>query len=91
MNNYKPIALSDADQARMRDLNDKTTGIRRMIDTFVSSGERRFAELQQEGREMFEDFAKTYDLDTKHVTYVPSPDGRFLVPTAVVLVDGPVA
>lgn len=80
---FKPVALSDGDAARMRDVNDKTAGVQRMVQMFVETGERRMAELQKQGREMFEEFAKTYNLDLKHVVYQPSPDGKNLVPMQV--------
>ncbi len=88
MFNLKAIDLEPEDQARMRDLNDKTAGVQRMIQMFVESGERRIAELQGQGRVLFEDLGKKYNLDLNHVVYQPSVDGKQLVPTMVNLVDG---
>lgn len=86
LDDIKPVALDAADQALLRDLNDKTAGIQRMMVMFTESGERRFADLQKQGRELFEGFATKYGLDFKHVAYQPSPDGKSLVPTTISLV-----
>jgi hypothetical protein len=80
---YKEIILDAEDQAALRDLNDKTAGVQRMIQMFVESGERRMAQLQQQGRETFGRLAEKYGLDLKHVSYVPSDDGTKLIPIAV--------
>lgn len=82
---FEDVALDAEDQARMRDLNDKTAGVQKMLQMFVETGERRFAELQKQGRELFEGFAIKYNLDFKHVTYQPSQDGTKLVATHVSL------
>lgn len=85
MLNLKPVKLEPEDQAAMRNLTDKTQGVQRMIQMFVESGERRLAELQQEGRVIYEGLAGKYKLDLKHVNYIPSPDFKTLIPTTVQL------
>lgn len=85
MFNLKPVLLDAADQARMRELNDHTAGVQRMVQMFIESGERRMSELQAEGRTLFESLAKKHNLDLQHVVYVPSPDGTSLIPTQVKL------
>lgn len=88
MQAYKSVVLDDADVARLASLTDKQQGVQRMIQMFVESGERRLAELQQEGRQTFTDFAEKYGLDLQHVQYVPSADGKKLVPKTVMLNAG---
>jgi hypothetical protein len=77
------VTLSENDAKRLRDLNDKQTGLQIAINGFVENGQRRAAELQLQGRELFTEFAKTYNLDLAHVEYVPSQDGTELVVTTV--------
>jgi hypothetical protein len=83
MFNLKDVPLEAADQARVRDLNDKTAGIQRMMQMFVETGERRIAELQGQGRKLFEELSEKYGLDLNHVVYQPSLDGTKLIPTHV--------
>lgn len=88
MLNLKPVALDQGDQAKVRALNDATAGVQRMIQMFMESGERRMAQLQEQGRETFAELGKKYGLDLEHVAYVPSNDGTQLVPVTVRLANG---
>lgn len=81
--NYKAIELDAADQARVQQMNDKTVGVQRFVQSVVEMGERRVAELQEGGRSMFKDFEKKYGLDLAHVTYQPNAEGTKLVPMYV--------
>lgn len=79
------VALDAADQQRVAALNDATMGVQRMMDSFMSMGERRMAELQAQARTLWTDLGQKYGLDLQHVQYVPSEDGTALVAKAVQL------
>lgn len=81
--NIPTVTLSEGDARRLRDLNDKQAGLQRAVQGFVEVGERRAAELQAQGRELFTELAKSYNLDLVHIEYVPSADGTQLVPRSV--------
>lgn len=84
---YEVVKLNDADAARLRKLNDTQRGFQNFLQQMMTAGERRSAALQQEGRELFAEFAKTYGLDLARVSYTPSQDGMTLVPVAVRLAN----
>lgn len=81
----KEVILDEADAARVRDINDKTIGVQRAMQMFQETSERRVAALQAEGRSMFQDFAKKYNLDIDRVAYQPSADSTKLIPMQIML------
>ena len=86
---YPKVALTPEQAAAMRAHQDKVMGLQRAMAMFVENGERRGAQLQQEGRELYEGIAKVHGLDLERVQYVPSRDGNELVPVMVKVNEDP--
>lgn len=79
------VKLLPAEAKALRKLNDKKAGIDNFIQTIVSQGETRIAELQTEGRGIWEGIQKQHDIDLDNVNYVLDNDGEHLVPTGMKL------
>lgn len=62
-------------------LNAAREGVAGFVQQVVTAGERRNAELVEQGRALWEAVAKKYDLDLQHVAY-EYQDGK-LVPVQV--------
>ena len=84
---YRPVDLDVAEQSRLREIQEKSAGLAKLQDQLLTMCQARMSEMQQMGRTFFEEIAKKYGLDLKHVEYAPSPDFTQLVPVAVHLVS----
>ena len=79
------ICLTKEEASKLSKLNDKTMGVKNFVTTVTQQGEDRIAELQQEGRIIWEDLKNTYDLDLETINYTLSDDGKWLVPVGMKL------
>jgi len=77
------IELTKAETATLAKVGDKKAGIDNFVKTVVAQGETRLAELNVEGRDVWDKLAKTYDLDLKNVNYAISDDGTKLIPVGM--------
>jgi len=77
------VKLNKDHAARLKKLGDKKAAVDQFVRTVCQQGENRMAEIQQEGRDIWLDVAKTYDLDLNKVNYDLSDDGETLVPVQV--------
>ena len=81
--NYPKIPLTEDEGKCLAALEDKNRALQTIIETAQQSWERRGAELVSEGREVWRDLGKKYNLDLERVNYTLSPDGKELVPIQV--------
>lgn len=79
------VKLLPAEAKALRKLNDKKAGIDGFIQTIVAQGESRIAELQHEGRQIWEGIQKQHGIDLDTVNYNLDNDGEHLVPTGMKL------
>lgn len=79
------IKLLPAEAKALRKLNDRKAGIDNFISTIVQQGEARVAELQAEGRGIWEGIQKQHEIDLETVNYTLSDDGEHLVPVGMKL------
>lgn len=80
MSNLKQkVSLSPEDAAALRALNDKMQGVQAWVSAVSQQGERRIAELTQEGRELWMRLGKTYEIDITKQNYDLDTDGESLV------------
>jgi len=79
------IKLLPAEAKALRKLNDKKAGIDSFVQTIVAQGESRIAELQSEGRKVWEDIQKQHSIDLNTVNYDLDNDGEHLIPTGMKL------
>jgi len=82
----KTIDLTKAETATLAKVADKKAAIDNFVKTVVSQGEARLAELNAEGRDVWDKLSKAYDLDLKNVNYAISDDGTKLVPVGMNLI-----
>ena len=80
-----PVELTKAEAAALRKLNDKKAGIDSFINTIMQQGEARVAELQVEGRMIWQSIAAAHKLDLESINYTLSDDGENLVPVGMKL------
>ncbi len=77
------VELTKTETAVLAKVADKKAGLDNFIKTVVQQGESRLAELNAEGREIWEKLSKTYGLDLKNVNYAISDDGTKLIPVGM--------
>ncbi len=83
MNLPEKIAIDATVAKRLTGLADKQAALNGNIAACQKNWEMRGAELQAEGRALWDEIAKLYKLDVQRVNYTISPDGQYLVPTMV--------
>jgi hypothetical protein len=79
------IKLRPEEAKALRKFNDKKAGIDAFIQTVVAQGEARIAELQSEGRQIWEGIRDHHKIDLDTVNYVLDNDGKTLTPTGMKL------
>lgn len=79
MTDYPNIKLDAEDQKALRQLGDRQVAVQQYVQTVQQQGEQRLAQLQEEGRAMWDELSRKHELDLKHVDYVPSEDGTELI------------
>lgn len=79
------VKLSKPEAASLRKLNDKKAGVEAFTRTIMQQGEARLAELQSEGRSIWEGIRIAHDLDLDSVNYNLDEDGETLVPVGMKL------
>ncbi len=79
------VKLSKPEAAALRKLNDKKAGVEAFTRTIMQQGEARLAELQAEGRSVWEGIRVAHDLDLDNVNYNLDEDGETLIPVGMKL------
>ena len=77
------VELTKSETALLAKVADKKAGLDSFVKTVVQQGESRLAELNEEGRKIWDNLSKTYNLDLKNVNYAISDDGTKLVPVGM--------
>jgi hypothetical protein len=71
----EPIEISAGHADGLRKLNAMRIGNAGFVEQMRVAGERRNAELVQEGAKLWSELATTYNLDVEHVAYDLASDG----------------
>lgn len=79
----QPIVLDEGDAKRLRNLNDKMQAINTFIKSVSEQGERRIAEVTEEGRSIWLDLGKKHNLDLQRVHYTLGADGTSIEPVSM--------
>lgn len=82
---YPKIKLTPTQTQRLRKLSDQEQAIRSFIQNVVRQGEERIAAVSAEGRDLWRELAKEYNLDLDRVTYGPDMAFENLVPISAKL------
>lgn len=82
----QPVTLTKAETAELAKIADKKAGLDSFVKTVVQQGESRLAELNAEGRGVWDRLSKVYNLDLKNINYAISDDGTKLVPVGMNLI-----
>lgn len=61
--------LDPADAAALHNFNAKRQGLAAFIEQVTTAGEKRNAALIEEGRSLWSEIGKKYNLDLEHVSY----------------------
>lgn len=77
------VKLSKGEAASLRKLNDKKAGVEAFTRTIMQQGEARLAELQAEGRSIWQGIAAAHELDLESVNYDLADDGETLKPVGM--------
>lgn len=70
-----PIEISSEDAEKLRKLNAIRVGNAAFVEQMRQSGERRNAELVQQGAQLWTELATKYGLDVQNTGYDLAPDG----------------
>jgi len=77
------VELDDADQRKLKKMNDDMMACRQFVQTVQEQGEARLSQLQGSMRETWQGIAVKYDLELDKVSYELSDDGTKLVASGV--------
>lgn len=77
-----PIAITPEDAARLRKLDEGRAANMAFVEQVRVAGERRNAALIEEGRQVWTEIAKKYELDLNHISYNLNEQGDQLIAKA---------